>query len=83
LIPGSGGGTTPNTSPNVTISDPSDGVSFSSGSSITFAGSASDDEDGDLTASLVWTSSLQGGIGTGGSFSAVLEKKAPTSSQRP
>jgi subtilisin len=75
LIPGSGGGTTPNTSPNVTISDPSDGVSFSSGSSITFAGSASDDEDGDLTASLVWTSSLQGGIGTGSSFSAVLDEE--------
>ena len=33
------------------------------------AGSASDTEDGDLTASLAWTSSIDGSIGTGGSFS--------------
>jgi hypothetical protein len=37
-----------------------------------FDGSASDAEDGDLTASLVWTSNLDGQIGTGGSFSKVL-----------
>jgi hypothetical protein len=73
LIPGSGGETTPNTSPNVSISAPVDGASFASATSISFAGSASDDEDGDSTGSLVWTSSLEGEIGTGGSFSAVLE----------
>ncbi len=37
--------------------------------SIDMAGSASDTEDGDLTASLAWTSSIDGSIGTGGSFS--------------
>jgi hypothetical protein len=36
---------------------------------ITFTGSASDAEDGDLTAGLSWVSSLDGAIGTGGSFS--------------
>jgi len=70
LVPGSGGGG--NAAPAVTITSPADGASFTSGSSISFAGSASDAEDGDLTGSLVWTSSLDGPIGTGGSFSATL-----------
>jgi subtilisin len=74
LILGSMGETTPNTSPNVSISAPSDGDSFPSGSTISFAGSASDDEDEDLTASLAWTSNLDGAIGTGGSFDAVLDE---------
>lgn len=71
LIPGGGGGGE-NTSPVVTISSPVDGASFVSGTSISFAGSAIDAEDGDLTGSLVWTSSKDGPIGTGGSFSVVL-----------
>ena len=70
LVPGSGGGG--NAAPAVTITSPADGASFTSDSSISFAGSASDAEDGDLTGSLVWTSSLDGPIGTGGSFSATL-----------
>ena len=65
------GGTTDNP-PTVTITSPADGASFDSGASVSFAGSASDSEDGNLTASLVWTSDLDGQIGTGGSFSAVL-----------
>lgn len=70
LVPGGGsGGDNP---PTVSITSPADGASFNSGDSISFAGSASDTEDGDLTASLVWTSSIDGQIGTGGSFSTVL-----------
>ncbi|MFO7942892.1 MAG: S8 family serine peptidase [Anaerolineales bacterium] len=65
------GGTTDNP-PNVSITKPADGASFDSGASIEFAGSASDNEDGDLTSDLVWTSDLDGQIGTGGSFTAVL-----------
>jgi subtilisin len=72
LVPGSGGGDPGNSPPSVTIINPANGASFVSGTSISFAGSASDIEDGDLTDSLVWTSSLGGPIGTGGSFSAVL-----------
>ena len=34
----------------------------------TFTGTASDVEDGDLTAGLSWVSSLDGPIGSGGSF---------------
>jgi subtilisin family serine protease len=71
LISGSGSGGT-DSPPEVTITNPIDGVSFDSGESITFAGSASDNEDGNLTTSLVWTSDLDGQIGTGGSFSAGL-----------
>jgi hypothetical protein len=69
LIPSGGGGNTP---PTVSISSPADGASFNSGESISFSGSASDTEDGDLTAGLVWTSNLDGQIGIDGSFSAVL-----------
>ena len=71
LVPGSGGGGT-NTPPTVSISSPADGASFANGAVISFAGSAADTEDGDLTSSLVWTSSLDGQIGTGGAFTAVL-----------
>ena len=60
-----------NKPPKVTISSPSEGQVFSSGASIDFAGSASDNEDGDLTADLAWTSDGVS-IGSGSSFSATL-----------
>jgi hypothetical protein len=61
-----------NAVPAVAIGAPADGSSHDSGANIAFVGSATDAEDGDLTASLVWTSSLDGAIGAGGSFNAVL-----------
>jgi subtilisin family serine protease len=61
-----------NNPPLVSISSPAQGASFSSGKSIPFSGSASDAEDGTMTGNLVWTSSLSGKIGTGGSFNATL-----------
>lgn len=64
--------TTVNEAPAVTIDSPSDGSSFSSGTAIDFSGSASDPEDGGITASLVWKSDIDGQIGTGASFSATL-----------
>lgn len=63
-----------NTAPTVSISSPSDGASFASDTAISFKGSASDTEDGNLTAVLTWTSSLDGKIGTGGSFSRILSQ---------
>ena len=63
---------TPNNAPVVTITAPSDGSIFASGSIIAFAGTASDTEDGDLTGSLTWISNIDGAIGTGGSFSVSL-----------
>ena len=76
LVPG-GGGSADNP-PTVSIDNPADGASFSSGASISFSGSASDGEDGNLTGSLVWTSDQDGQIGTGGSFSAVLSDSTHT-----
>jgi probable HAF family extracellular repeat protein len=55
--------------PSVAITSPT-GNYFNQGQSITFSGTATDPEDGSLSgASLVWTSSLDGQIGTGTSFS--------------
>lgn len=71
LVPGSGGGGS-NSAPSVTINSPANYASFESGSSISFSGTASDSEQGDLSSNLVWTSSLSGQIGTGASFSTVL-----------
>lgn len=62
-------GTAVNQAPVVTITSPADGASFPVGTGITFTGSAIDAEDGELTGSLTWTSSLDGPIGTGGSIS--------------
>jgi thermitase len=62
-----GGGNTP---PTVTISSPADNSTFTEGDSVVFTGSATDaeDNDGDLTASITWTSNLDNWIGDGASF---------------
>ena len=61
-----------NTAPTATIIAPTTGLTVDYGSTINFAGTASDAEDGDLTASLAWSSDLDGAIGTGGSVSTSL-----------
>lgn len=66
------GGGSANAAPVVSIGTPSNNASYPDGTSITFTGSASDNEDGNVTASLRWTSSLAGDIGTGGSFTRTL-----------
>ncbi|MBK7403397.1 MAG: S8 family serine peptidase [Phycisphaerales bacterium] len=65
----SGGGGGGNTAPTVAIASPADGASFDQGTSVSFLGSAADSEDGSLTASIAWTSSRDGAIGSGGAFS--------------
>ncbi|MHC4664424.1 MAG: Ig-like domain-containing protein [Planctomycetota bacterium] len=62
----------PDAYPEVSITSPVDGATFDSGTTINFSGTASDLEDGDVTPNLVLTSSLDGEIGTGGSFSTTL-----------
>ena len=54
----------PNTPPAVTIVTPADGSSSTDGDSVSFSGTAIDAEDGDISASLDWTSSLDGTIAT-------------------
>ena len=58
-----------NAFPVVTITSPVGGSSVTEGDSVTFSGIASDVEDGDLTADLIWSSDLDGTIGFGDSFS--------------
>ena len=58
-----------NTAPVVTITSPTSGSSVTDGDTVNFVGTASDAEDGDRTATLNWTSSIDGAIGMGGSFS--------------
>jgi hypothetical protein len=58
-----------NFSPSVSISTPSNNAAFDAGAPVAFSGSASDPEDGDLSSALTWTSSLDGVIGVGPSFS--------------
>lgn len=68
-------GSTPdeNEPPSATILSPGDGATFPEGEEITFEGSGTDPEDGTLAGtSLEWASDLDGAIGTGSSFSAVL-----------
>ncbi len=61
--------TTTNTAPIVLIDSPTDGTAVDSGTSLVFAGNATDVEDGDITDSLTWNSSIDGSIGTDASFS--------------
>ncbi len=58
-----------NRPPAVTLAAPTTGLSVAQGTSISFSGSASDPEDGNLTSGLVWRSNLDDEIGTGGAFS--------------
>ncbi len=61
---------TPHDSPTATISSPSDGSAYFEDVAISFEGSGDDSQDGTLTGdSLVWTSDIDGQIGTGTSFS--------------
>jgi len=69
LIATGGGG---DGDPTVSITAPASGSVYESGESTTFVGTASDDEDGDLTGSVGWTSSLDGSLGTGGSITVSL-----------
>ena len=54
-----------NTAPTVAISSPAPGASSFAGNPVTFAASASDPEQGDISATITWTSSIQGALGTG------------------
>ncbi len=60
---------TVNAPPTVSITGPANGALYQLGDAVPFTGTAADSEDGDLSAAIQWTSSLDGPIGTGGSFS--------------
>jgi hypothetical protein len=61
-----------NTEPLVTISAPAPGPGYMADAPVSFAGTANDLEDGNLTATLAWTSDRDGALGTGASFARTL-----------
>ncbi len=67
-----------NEHPIVSIQSPTDGSNYRTDDPITFAGTAIDDNDGDLSASLIWVSDLDGEIGTGTEFSTNLNEGTHT-----
>lgn len=66
----------PNTAPTVSITAPTDGATFQQGDAITFTATATDAEDGNLDAQLVWTAAVAGNpsaitpLGAGASVSS-------------
>src|SRR5438093_3104284 len=63
-----------NTAPLVSITAPARRPTLASSATITFTGSASDLEDGDLTAVIAWTSDRDGALGTGGTITHLLSE---------
>ena len=57
-----------NTPPVVNITAPASNSTFIQGAPITFTASAIDAENGDISASILWNSSIDGLIGTGATF---------------
>ena len=51
--------------PTVTIAAPTNGASALPGSLVSLSGTAHDDDDGDLSARIAWSSDLDGPLGTG------------------
>ncbi len=58
----------PNDSPIVTVTLPINGTTFDDDYTISFAGTAIDVQDGDISESLTWASDIDGIIGNGTSF---------------
>jgi hypothetical protein len=61
--------TTTNTAPHLTIQSPADGASSTVGTSVRFTGTATDLEDGTLSASIEWRSNVDGFLGRNASVS--------------
>jgi hypothetical protein len=51
------------------ISSPESGASFPALGTVTFTGAADDTEDGNISGSIEWSSSINGALGTGASIS--------------
>jgi PKD repeat protein len=57
-----------NTPPAVAITAPANGATFTTGSAVSFTGTATDAEDGNLSSSIQWNSSVSGQLGNGASI---------------
>ena len=61
-----------NDAPVVMITSPDDGDTFSSGASVTLGATATDTEDGNISADVSWSSNIDGALDTSGGSSVVL-----------
>lgn len=72
-------GTDPNdAAPTVSLSSPADGDIFFSTDSIDLMAAANDNEDGDLSAVIQWSSSIDGNVGVGASVPVGLSEGVHT-----
>src|SRR5205823_936733 len=67
-----------NTPPQLRIVAPTDRSVLVPGDLVRFEGTAADVEDGDLSAAVTWTSSVDGPLGTGGTLSVSLRSGTHT-----
>ncbi|HHJ17824.1 MAG TPA: hypothetical protein ENJ80_14120 [Gammaproteobacteria bacterium] len=67
-----------NTAPVVTVTSPADNAMFLDTDFISLQAGATDVEDGDLSASLAWSSSLDGALGNGASLAVQLSEGVHT-----
>lgn len=72
------GGSSGDPAPEVEIISPSTGATFEAGAAVELVGSARDAQNGDLTNSIEWSSSLDGPLGVGGSVVVTLSEGAHT-----
>ncbi|NVJ58768.1 MAG: thrombospondin type 3 repeat-containing protein [Gammaproteobacteria bacterium] len=61
-----------NNSPQISIVSPNNGITIDLGENILLSASATDAEDGDLTSSISWRSSIDGSLGAGNNISVAL-----------
>jgi hypothetical protein len=62
----------PNTPPTLSILSPANGSVLAESLGLTLSGSAYDVQDGNISSKIVWSSSLNGTLGTGASLTVVL-----------
>ncbi len=61
-----------NTAPTISITSPTDGTSFNINESINLTGIANDNEDGDVSSGITWSSNIDGVLGSGTAISTML-----------
>jgi len=71
-----------NTAPSVEITAPAAATSISHGTSLKLAAVANDDEDGNISKNIKWSSSLDGALGSGAEISVTLSEGKHTITAR-
>ena len=64
--------TVTNNAPSVNITSPSGGDNYEENQGISFTATASDTEDGDLSSNIIWSSSIDGQLGSGSAINTTL-----------